>query len=131
MNDNFYGELSVIPMRGSEDFAEQVDNYLKDWRWHIEDETFSGCGNLGEVVLPDSVEKIGKNAFKDCVTIHTLVIPPNVAYIDNTSFDGVDQTKIDISRNECAQKVIKGALPKKMSVYLERLKIKLEQKIGL
>ena len=50
MNDNFYGELSVIPMRGSEEFAEQVDNYLKDWRWHIEDETFiadASCPRFG------------------------------------------------------------------------------------
>ena len=50
MNDNFYGDLSVIPMRGSEDFAEQVDNYLKDWRWHVEDETFiveASCPRFG------------------------------------------------------------------------------------
>lgn len=40
MNDYLFGELSVIAMRGTEDFAAQVDNYLKDWRWHVEDESF-------------------------------------------------------------------------------------------
>lgn len=40
MNDTFYGELSVIGMKGSEAFVAEVDNYLKDWRWHIEDESF-------------------------------------------------------------------------------------------
>jgi len=40
MNDYLYGELSVIAMKGTEEFAAQVDNYLKDWRWHVEDESF-------------------------------------------------------------------------------------------
>ncbi len=32
MNENFNGELRVIGMRGCEDFASQVDFYLKKWR---------------------------------------------------------------------------------------------------
>ena len=32
MNENCYGELKVIGMRGCEQFAEQVDFYLKKWR---------------------------------------------------------------------------------------------------
>lgn len=50
MNDNLYGPLSVIAMRGTEGFADQVDNYLKDWRWHIEDESFivrADCPRFG------------------------------------------------------------------------------------
>ncbi len=50
MNDSLYGELSVIAMKGTEEFAEKVDNYLKDWRWHIEDESFlvrSDCPRFG------------------------------------------------------------------------------------
>ena len=35
-----YGELSVIGMRGCEDFASQVDNYLKEWRRHGGEESF-------------------------------------------------------------------------------------------
>ena len=31
MKDSLFGELSVIGMRGCEDFTAQVDSYLKDW----------------------------------------------------------------------------------------------------
>ncbi|MBE6631079.1 MAG: ribose-phosphate pyrophosphokinase [Ruminococcaceae bacterium] len=32
MNENIYGELSVIGMRGCEEFTAKIDNYLKEWR---------------------------------------------------------------------------------------------------
>ena len=40
MRDTLYGELSVIGMRGCEQFISQVDYYLKDWRNHGGDHTF-------------------------------------------------------------------------------------------
>ena len=40
MKDTLYGELSVIGMRGCEDFANQVDYYLKEWRHHDSDGSF-------------------------------------------------------------------------------------------
>ena len=40
MNESLYGELSVIGMRGSEQFVSQVDYYLKEWRRHGGDESF-------------------------------------------------------------------------------------------
>ena len=40
MKDTLYGELSVIGMRGCEDFANQVDYYLKEWRHHDIDGSF-------------------------------------------------------------------------------------------
>lgn len=40
MNDSLYGELSVIAMKGCEQFGSQVDYYLKEWRGHGADETF-------------------------------------------------------------------------------------------
>ena len=50
MNDYLYGELSVIAMKGTEDFAKKVDGYLKEWRWHVEDESFivkADCPRFG------------------------------------------------------------------------------------
>ena len=50
MNDYLYGELSVIAMKGTEDFAKKVDSYLKEWRWHVEDESFivkADCPRFG------------------------------------------------------------------------------------
>ena len=40
MNDAQFGTLSVIGMRGCEEFAKQVDYYLKEWRRHGGEETF-------------------------------------------------------------------------------------------
>ncbi len=40
MKDSLYGELSVIGMRGCEEFALQIDSYLKEWRRHDSDGTF-------------------------------------------------------------------------------------------
>ena len=40
MKESLFGELSVIGMRGCEDFAQQVDFYLKEWRRHSNDGTF-------------------------------------------------------------------------------------------
>ncbi len=40
MKDSLYGELSVICMRGCEEFASQLDSYLQEWRRHDSDGTF-------------------------------------------------------------------------------------------
>ncbi len=40
MKETLYGELSVIGMRGCEQFVAQVDNYLKEWRRHGGEESF-------------------------------------------------------------------------------------------
>ena len=40
MKDSLYGELSVIGMRGCEDFARQIDSYLQEWRRHDSDGTY-------------------------------------------------------------------------------------------
>ena len=50
MKDSLYGELSVIGMRGCEDFANQVDFYLKEWRRHDTEGTFlvdASCPRFG------------------------------------------------------------------------------------
>ena len=40
MKEALFGELSVIGMRGCEQFVSQVDYYLKEWRRHGGDESF-------------------------------------------------------------------------------------------
>ncbi len=50
MNDNFYGDLAIIGMRGCEAFTAEVDSYIKDWRRHVEDETYiaqADCPRFG------------------------------------------------------------------------------------
>ncbi|MBE6644984.1 MAG: ribose-phosphate pyrophosphokinase [Ruminococcaceae bacterium] len=40
MKDSLYGELSVIGMRGCEDFTRQIDSYLQEWRRHDNEGTY-------------------------------------------------------------------------------------------
>ena len=40
MRDSYFGELSVIGMRGCEKFVEQVEYYLREWRSHDDDVSF-------------------------------------------------------------------------------------------
>ena len=40
MKESLFGELSVIGMRGCEDFAMQLDSYLQEWRRHDSDGTY-------------------------------------------------------------------------------------------
>lgn len=50
MKETQYGELSVIGMRGCEEFAAQVDYYLKEWRRHGGDESYlvtADCPRFG------------------------------------------------------------------------------------
>ena len=50
MKDTLFGDLSVIGMRGCEDFAAEVDSYLKEWRRHDSEATFligSSCPRFG------------------------------------------------------------------------------------
>ena len=50
MNDNFYGDLAIIGMRGCEAFTAEVDGFIKDWRRHVEDETYiaqADCPRFG------------------------------------------------------------------------------------
>ncbi len=50
MKETLYGELSVIGMKGCEQFAMQVDYYLKEWRRHSDEESFlvqADCPRFG------------------------------------------------------------------------------------
>ena len=40
MKESLYGELSVIGMHGCEQFVEQVDSYLREWRRHDGESSF-------------------------------------------------------------------------------------------
>ena len=50
MKETQFAELRVIGMRGCEEFAAQVDYYLKEWRRHEDEETFlvaADCPRFG------------------------------------------------------------------------------------
>lgn len=52
----------------------------------IGDESFRDCNNLKEVVLPDSIKKIGNSAFSNCDIRDSITIPKNVTSIGYDAF---------------------------------------------
>ena len=52
---------------------------------------FSGCTNLKEVILPESLVSIGVNCFENCTSLTSITIPKNVTNIDggdDSAFSG-------------------------------------------
>lgn len=49
---------------------------------------FSGCTNLKEVKMGESVERIGAGAFENCTGLTKIAIPMGVKYIDSDAFKG-------------------------------------------
>lgn len=75
MKENRCGELGVIGMRGCEQFAGQVDYYLRDWRRHGGDATFlieANCPRFGsgegKGMITESMR--GKDVFIICDTFN-------------------------------------------------------------
>ena len=68
-----YGDLALISMRGSEDIASQVDDYLKQWRNIPEDESFviqANCPRFGtgeaKAVLKHTARGLDAYILCDC-----------------------------------------------------------------
>ena len=50
----------------------------------IEMDCFSDCGQLENIIIPDSVISLGDNCFYKCVSLKSIVIPNNVATMDHS-----------------------------------------------
>lgn len=51
---------------------------------------FSGCENIEEIILPNTVKKIGSRAFADCKRLKRIVIPEGCEEIDFATFAGCE-----------------------------------------
>ena len=73
MREEQFAELSVVGMRGCENFCSQVDYYLKDWRRHGEDKTF-----LIKAECPRFGSGEGKGLIHESLRGHDLYIIADV-----------------------------------------------------
>ena len=66
----------------------------------IEDYAFWGCGNLTNIIIPDSVTNIGISAFEDCTSLTSITIPSRVTGIGMEVFNGcISLTSINVDSN--------------------------------
>ena len=64
----------------------------------IGDGAFQYCESLTSVVIPDSVTEIGEEAFEGCTSLTSVVIPDSVTEIGEEAFEGAgceEQVKRD------------------------------------
>ena len=64
---------------------------------------FCGCSGLKSVTIPNSVKSIGSDAFSGCTGLTSIDIPNSVTYIGNSAFSGCSGlTSIDIPNSVLA-----------------------------
>lgn len=64
----------------------------------IMDNAFKDCKNLKNIVLPESLKYIGANVFSGCKSLEKIIIPPNVSEISHMAFENCEKlSKIVVS----------------------------------
>lgn len=90
----------------------------------ILDDAFSGCCDLGTIVIPDTVTSIGSLAFKHASSLSEITLPPNLQSIGDSAFS-------DCSSLE--KVVMQGVTPPSMnaSSAFERSKFVMDNTKGI
>ena len=91
------------------------------------DGAFRGCTSLEQVVLPDSLVKIGANTFRNCDSLKKIIIPPKVSYIGNMALPKMIEEIIVDENNKyfCAENGYLYNTKKKelISVFAEQIEL--------
>ncbi len=61
---------------------------IPDTVTRIGKDAFSGCTSIVKVTLPDSVSEIGYSAFENCINLEEISISKSVKVIDSSAFSG-------------------------------------------
>ena len=89
-------------------FGDSADD---EFDFDFDDDTLGIFLRLQKIELPDTLEKIGVNAFSKCEALSELVIGPAVSSIDATAFTGCKKLKkITVSPNNAYYTDVDGVL---------------------
>lgn len=66
-----------------------IPQYVK----HIHCSTFEGCDWITQIILPDTLEDMPHNCFKNCSKLESITVPKGVNKIADTAFDGCKNLK--------------------------------------
>ena len=82
-----------------------------DFDFDYDDDTVGIFVRLQKIELPDTLEKIGANAFSKCEALSEIVIGPSVSVIDATAFAGCKKLKkITVAPNNAYYTDVNGVL---------------------
>jgi len=90
-NDNTNTTIYTDSFYGRNDIEQYV---VPEGIEYIEAEAFRECTNLKEITLPKSLKRIGSDAFRDCKSLHKVNIPNSLNEIFGNPFIGVDDLNI-------------------------------------
>ena len=94
-----------------ENFDDEDFDFNFDFDFDYDDDTVGVFARLQKIELPDTLEKIGVNAFSKCEALSEIVIGPAVSFIDATAFAGCKKLKkITVSPNNAYYKDVDGVL---------------------
>lgn len=72
-----------------------LPDFYKDYNFSL-----MGCRNLTTAKIPDNLEKIGNNTFKDCSSLNDISLSPTITSIGEYAFSGCSSlTEIQIPAN--------------------------------
>lgn len=94
-----------------EDSDDEDFDFDFDFDFDYDDDTIGVFARLQKIELPDTLEKIGANAFSKCEALSEIVIGPSVSVIDATAFTGCKKLeKITVSPNNAYYTDVNGVL---------------------
>lgn len=94
-----------------DNFDDEDFDFNFDFDFDYDDDTVGVFTRLQKIKLPDTLEKIGVNAFSKCEALSEIVIGPAVSFIDATAFAGCRKLKkITVSPNNAYYTDVDGVL---------------------
>lgn len=91
---------------------------------------FEGCKNLKEVILPESLDVIGGNAFRNTASLKSIVIPKNVKEIANYAFNNSRLEEIDFVNPEKLEEIGECAFERTRIKHFPFTKLKKLSSLG-